>query len=197
VRRALGHLLLLAGAALLVFVGTTYARAALARDRARAAWDAAEAKRRVLDVTSALDAQPPRSVAELAPVARLEIPRIALDEIVVEGVEDESLNAGPGHLPGSALPGETGNAIISAHRDRHFRRLDEVTIGDSIVTEMGQYRVMWRVVSKRVVRAHAPALFETHDPALTLTTCWPVRFLGPSPDRLLITAVPIRSSRRA
>jgi hypothetical protein len=56
---------------------------------------------------------------------------------------------------------------------------------------------MWRVIETRVVSAHSPALFESKDPALTLTTCWPVRFLGPSPDRLLIKAVPIRSSRRA
>lgn len=196
-RKTLGRLLVLTGGVLLAFVGTTYARGALARDRARSAWDAAEARRRVADVSAELDATPTRQYAAQAPVARLEIPSIALDEIVVEGVEEASLNAGPGHLRGSALPGEAGNAVISAHRDRHFRQLDKVAIGDSIVTEMGQYRVMWKVVSKRVVAANAPALFETSDPALTLTTCWPVRFLGPAPDRLLITAVPIRSSRRA
>jgi sortase A len=197
VRRTLGYILLLTGGLLLAIAGSSYARGALARDRARAAWAAAEARRRVAEVTEALDGGETRRYAAQAPVARLEIPSIALDEIVVEGVEEASLNAGPGHLRGSALPGEAGNAVISAHRDRHFRELDKVTIGDSIVTEMGQYRVMWKVVSKRVVAANAPALFQTRDPALTLTTCWPVRFLGPAPDRLLITAVPIRSSRRA
>ena len=151
----------------------------------------------MLEATGSLDVLDPHAPATLAPVARLEIPRIGLDEIVVEGVGDDALNAGPGHLPGSAMPGEKGNAIISAHRDRHFRNLDEVAVGDSIRTEVGQYTVIWRVVSRRVLDAESRALFQTEGPTLTLTTCWPVRFLGPAPDRLLITAIPVRSLRRA
>jgi sortase A len=189
-------ILLLAGGGVLAFVGTTYATGAIARDRARAAWDAAEARRSV-QAAGAFEVTDAYAPSALAPVARLEIPGIGLDEIVVEGVGDDALNAGPGHLPGSAMPGDSGNAVISAHRDRHFRKLDEVAIGDSIVTEMGQQTVTWRVVSRRVLNADSRALFQTEGPTLTLTTCWPVRFLGPAPDRLLITAIPVRSSRRA
>ena len=72
------------------------------------------------------------------PVARLLIPRLGLDEVVLEGVGDDELNAGPGHLPGSALPGAVGNSIISAHRDRHFRRFDELRVGDTIRTEAAE-----------------------------------------------------------
>jgi sortase A len=133
------------------------------------------------------------AVAAGAPVARLRIPRIGLDAIVLEGVEDSELNAGPGHLPGSALPGEPGNAVISAHRDRHFSRLGELQVGDTITTETGQ-SVAWVIVRRRVVGEAAPALFSTPDATLTLTTCWPIRYLGTAPDRLLLTARPITAS---
>jgi sortase A len=126
-----------------------------------------------------------------APIGRIVVPSIGLDEVVVEGVDDETLNAGPGHLPGSVLPGEPGNSVISAHRDRHFRPLGRIAVGDTIDVETLSGRSRWIVVSRRVVRAGVPALFETESPTLTLTTCWPVRYLGTAPDRLLVQAVEV------
>jgi sortase A len=192
--RALGTLLLLAGAGLLTAAGTTYARGALARERARAAWDAADARSAIEAATRGLD-HPASAPVRGAPVARLIIPRIGLDEIVLEGVGDDELNAGPGHLPGSALPGDSGNAVISAHRDRHFHGLDEVSVGDTIETQTGYHRAVWVVTSRRVVSRDSRVLFQTALPTLTLTTCWPVRYLGPAPDRLILKASPIRSPR--
>ena len=191
-RRLVGGALVLGGALLLGHVGTTWASGAIARDRARTAWEAEQARLSVAGVSAALDVRarsdvpPPRG----APVARLLIPRIGLDEVVVEGVEDRWLNAGPGHLPGTPLPGDTGNAVISAHRDRHFRTLDEVKVGDVIETQSRHHTVSWVVRDIKVVHAAAPAIFSSVEPVLTLTTCWPVRYLGSAPDRLLITAVP-------
>ena len=195
-RRAAGFVLALAGILLLGYAGTTYASGALARDRARTAWDAEQARLAVAAVSASLDSlaapavAPPRG----ASVARLTIPRIGLDEIVVEGVEDRQLNAGPGHLPGTPLPGFKGNSVISAHRDRHFRDLDEVKIGDVVETQSRYATVKWVVKEIRVVGSGAPALFSSDEPVLTLTTCWPVRYLGSAPDRLLITAVPLGTS---
>lgn len=191
-RRWLGRLLTLAGALLLAFVATTYARGAVRQERARAQWEAHAAHAAALSARLAA-AVPERSfLARGAPVARLRIPRIGLDEIVLEGVDGEELNAAPGHLPGSALPGERGNAIISAHRDRHFHHLGEVQVGDTIVTQVeDQPATEWIVVAKRVVGEREPALFTTTRPTLTLTTCWPLGYVGPAPDRLLLTAIPI------
>ena len=100
-------------------------------------------------------------------------------------------------LPGSAFPGERGNAIVSAHRDRHFRSLDELAIGDTIITQTRHNRVMWRVSERRVVTASAPVIRGSSDARLTLTTCWPVRYLGPAPDRLIITAVALSGASQA
>jgi sortase A len=124
-------------------------------------------------------------------VARIQIPRIHLDEIVVEGVGDDELNAGPGHLPGSVFPGMTGNSVISAHRDRHFSRLDELQLGDTIRTETSHSSGSWVIVGRRTVGRETPALFVAHEPLLTLTTCWPVRYFGSAPDRLILSAKPI------
>ena len=187
-RRRVGALLYLIGGALLLLTGSTYARGALARSEARATWERAEARRAVRDSRLVDLGEGDALVRQGAPVARLIIPSIALDEIVVEGVGDDELNAGPGHLPGSAIPGDAGNAVISAHRDRHFSTLGDLEVGDTVYTETASGRTSWIVTKRRVVRAGKPALFSSARPLLTLTTCWPLRILGPAPERLIIEA---------
>src|SRR4051812_6920409 len=110
---------------MLSFAGGRYAVGAYQADEARQAWDQAKAKEAVALARSvALNHGKRGQVVAGSPVARIVIPRIDLDAIVIEGVDDDALNAGPGHFPGSAFPGEPGNAVISAHRDRHFSKLD-------------------------------------------------------------------------
>jgi sortase A len=194
-RGVLGYALFCAGGAVLAFAGGRYALGAWAQQDARRAWEQFEAqsvvalaRRNVEHV--AFDAS---SIVEGTPIARLVIPRLGLDEIVMEGVDGDALNAGPGHLPGSAFPGERGNSVISAHRDRHFSRLGAIQVGDTIVTEAGARADRWVVIAKRVVEADAPALFRTPHATLTLTTCWPIRYFGTAPERLLVVARPVRS----
>ena len=181
--------MILAGATLLTAAAGDVALAALARDAARVEWDRQLARAAVATAERAVapdyDVAPPRRGV---PIARLRIPRLGLDEIVVEGVTDAALRAGPGHLPGSAFPGDSGNSVISAHRDRHFRALGELAIGDTVVTETLGGETRWVVTSRTVVRRGAPALFSTTESVLTLTTCWPIRALGSAPDRVLYEA---------
>ena len=195
-RRPLGYFFFVFGALLLSFAGGRYALGLLRADSARRAWNDATAKEVVtLAQAASVHGWPTERLVDGAPVARILIPRIDLDEIVLEGVDDEALNGGPGHLPGSALPGERGNSVISAHRDRHFNRLGKIEVGDTITTESGRHTNSWVVVSKRVISRDHPALFTTHDATLTLTTCWPIRYVGTAPDRLIVTAKPLNTSR--
>src|SRR4051812_31502455 len=191
-RRAAGLTLFVAGGLLLSFAGGRYALGAAAQDEARRHWEEAEA-RAVANAARAEAIQDHGSavLVEGDPVARLIIPKIGLDEIVLEGITDDVLNGGPGHFPGSPLPGRAGNAIISAHRDRHFRYLGDLAVGDTLQTEAGAKVAKWTVVSRRVVDKDSPALFPSKEARLTLTTCWPIRYLGPAPDRLVITAKPL------
>lgn len=164
----------------------------MARAEARAAWEALEARSAVTTVLASLDASVPLTgAARGAPVARLMIPRIGLDEIVVEGVGDRELNAGPGHLPGSAMPGTAGNSVVSAHRDRHFSDLGDVAIGDTIRTVTQHHATTWVVTQRRIVGKGAPVIRSTPDATLTLTTCWPLRYFGTAPERLIVTAKPV------
>ena len=189
-RRFVALGLLFGGLGVIGWTGSTYARGWLAQERARMAWDARLARSAVEHGQAAMPGDRLAPPLEGSPVARLVIPRIALDDIVLEGVTSSALNGGPGHLPGSVLPGDGGNAIISAHRDRHFKRLGELQIGDTIVTQTEQNSTSWVVTSRKVVNRTVPALFETVQPTLTLTTCWPIGYLGGAPERLIIKAVP-------
>jgi sortase A len=192
-RRGLfGWLLVVGGGATLLLGGAGWAEGAAARSRARAMWDAREAERVVSLARASLDGIPvPASRPLGAPVVRLRIPSIGLDEIVVEGVGSRQLNAGPGHIPETPLPGEKGNAAISAHRDRHFSEFGALKVGDTILTETDTRRTRWLVVSTRIVGKDDPAIFRTSEPTLTLTTCWPIRWFGSAPRRLIVTAKPV------
>jgi sortase A len=192
-RRVAGLTFFLSGGLMLAFAGGRYALGAATQYDARQAWN--EAGHAYAAATAA--AMPPRQVSRTigSAVARLIIPRIKLDEIVLEGVDDDVMNGGPGHLPGTALPGDRGNAVISAHRDRHFRHFGQLNIGDTVATQAGSRTDQWVVVSKRIVDKDSPAIFPSREPRLTLTTCWPIEYLGSAPQRLILTAAPLHPAR--
>lgn len=194
-RRTAGITLITLGGVLCTFAGARYAMGAVAQDEAREAWDARSARLAADAARGRATVVYDRPTTKGAPVARLIIPKIGLDEIVLEGVDDDTMNGGPGHFPGSPLPGEVGNAIVSAHRDRHFRKLGELAIGDTIRTEVGSTTSVWVVASRRVIDKNAPALFTSTDRRLTLTTCWPIRYVGTAPDRLILAANLIKNEK--
>lgn len=167
-------------------------RGTIARERARAEW-AKLVQSSSLNEVANLGL---RRVRSGTPVTRVIIPAIRLDEVVVEGLNDRDLWAGPGHMPGTVFPGDNGNAVISAHRDRHFHRLDDIHVGDMIETQTLQVSVMWRVKERQIVTKDAKVIFESPTPKLTLTTCWPTRYIGAAPDRLLIIAEPVSMRER-
>lgn len=189
-RQAVSLVLVGVGSCLLVGSAVSVARGAIARDGARTRWAELEAQRSARGAR-ALVGQAEWVIALGSPVARLLIPKLDLDEVVVEGVGDAALRAGPGHMTGSAVPGDRGNSVLSAHRDRHFRSLGELGVGDTLVTESDRGTVVWRVARVRVVTADAPVLHGSDSPMLTLTTCWPIRYFGPAPDRLIVEARPV------
>ncbi|HTK50473.1 MAG TPA: class D sortase [Gemmatimonadaceae bacterium] len=192
-RRAASSALIVSGALLLIGSATSVARGAIARDAARARWAEIEAARAVAGAK--LSTGGARwSEGRGTPVGRLTIPRLGLDEVVVEGVGDAELRAGPGHMIGSVLPGDSGTSVISAHRDRHFHALGGIAVGDTVVTESAHGTVVWKVTRMRVVNAEDSALEARTTPTLMLTTCWPIRYLGPAPERLIVEAVPKSST---
>ena len=187
-RRRAGQVLLLSGLACVLWAGIGWTRGAVSEDRARAAWAAAVARAAVERSHAALDRESAPGAAPGAPIARLIVPRAGIDEVVVEGVTDAVLMAGPGRVPAGAFPGDPGNAVISAHRDRHFRTLGRVAPGDTIIVETLHRTTRWVVERRMVVDADYRVELEGAEPVLTLSTCWPIGFLGAAPDRLVLTA---------
>lgn len=112
-----------------------------------------------------------------APLGRITIPRIDVDRIVVEGVGVPDLRRGPGHMPGTAIPGQIGNAVISGHRTTWgapFNRLDELEPGDQIIVETLIGTHTYEVVSLKTVWPSEIWVATQWDGAwLTLTTCTP------------------------
>ena len=188
-----GFAILAVGLIIVSIVGVQLLRGTVARERARTEWT----KVMKSSSFSTMAGLGLTRVASGAPVVRVIIPTIRLDEVVVEGLSDKDLWAGPGHMPGTVFPGERGNSVISAHRDRHFHRLDEVRVGDVLETQTPTMSVRWRVTLRRVVGKDERVIFESPRPTLTLTTCWPTRYVGSAPDRLVLTAEPVSVRERA
>jgi len=134
----------------------------------------------------------PASAPKLRPgsaIGTLSIPRIALGAIVLHGSDTRTLRRGPGHVESTALPGETGNAVIAGHRDSFFRGLGAIIVGDDVFIDTPRGHLHYRVTSTRVVNAHDLAVLEQSDDAiLTLITCYPFWVLGPAPDRFVVRA---------
>lgn len=119
--------------------------------------------------------------ADTWPVARLRVPGLGIDEIVLEGASGASMAFGPGHLDGSAAAGDIGNCVISAHRDTHFAFLEKLGPGDIVEVENTcGIRTSYRITSKRVLHENRTDSLESGDTReLTLITCYPFHALLP------------------
>jgi len=135
-----------------------------------------------------------------AAVARLSIPRLHAVLYVVEGDEASDLKRGPGHLIGSAMPGEAGNCVIAGHRDTHFRVLKNIQDGDEILLTRDGETWRYRVNELSIVSPdNLSPLQPSHTPVLHLITCYPFYYLGSAPKRFIVSArlenEPLRASR--
>lgn len=131
----------------------------------------------------------PRPVVTGDTVGRIEIPRLGLSVMVVEGTGPSTLRRAVGHIPRTALPGQSGNAGISGHRDTFFRPLRNIRQNDMIAltTARGEYR--YRVVSTRIVSPRDVSVLDsTGSQTLTLVTCYPFYFVGAAPSRFIVQA---------
>ena len=122
-------------------------------------------------------------------VGRLEIARLGVSVMVVEGVDDIDLKRAVGHIPGTALPGELGNVGIAGHRDTFFRPLRSIHCDDTITVSTLQGASRYRVVSTNVVRPEdTQVLYPTGRDSLTLVTCFPFDYVGSAPKRFIVRA---------
>jgi sortase A len=122
-------------------------------------------------------------------VGRLEIPRLNLAVMVREGADEATLSRAVGHIPGTALPGNTGNVGLAGHRDTFFRALRDIRADDEIKiqTTAGTYR--YAVKSTRVVTPRDVSVLQASGgETLTLVTCYPFYYVGSAPKRFIVHA---------
>ena len=189
---AVGRVLIWTGSIVLLFVayqlwGTNIAEAR-AQDDLEGQFEDRLATTTTAPTTTAPDRRPSRSTttttAAPAPppddgeaVARLVIPKIGVDKIVVEGVSRGDLRKGPGHYPETPLPGQPGNSAIAGHRTTYgapFQDVDELEPGDEILVTTLQGSFRYEVFEQRIVPPTAVEVIEDQgDDRLTLTSCHP------------------------
>jgi len=176
--RFLPILLIIAGAALLLFVASQYGSMYLAQKRLATRWEQEQQKH----------TQSPEAAADDSMI-RLVIPRIELTSFVMEGTNHRSLLLGPGHMAHTPQPGDSGNSVISGHRDTFFRHIHELEKGDQIYVERGGKRVVYEVTGKKIVDPDDVSVTRpSKETELTLITCYPTYYIGPAPKRLVVFA---------
>jgi sortase A len=149
--------------------------------------------------TDSLDAFRPAAAApppdEGALIGRIEIPRVGISSLILQGVEGETLRRGVGHIPATSLPQMPGNVGLAGHRDTVFRGLKDIRKDDLITldTLAGTYRyvVDW---SRVVDPADVIVLAASNRPELTLVTCYPFHYVGAAPHRFIVRAHLIESA---
>jgi LPXTG-site transpeptidase (sortase) family protein len=185
-RRIVSLVMVILGLGLLGYVGSEYWGMYRSQQKLEVEWERQAAN------TSA-PGQPAISPDQM--LTRVLIPKIGMDAIVVEGASRKALSEGPGHMKQTAMPGETGNAVITGHRDTFFRHIYELGRGDQIQVRRNGRVFTYEVTGKRIVLPDDISVIKpTQDAQLTLITCYPTYYIGPAPKRLVVFSKLVESS---
>jgi sortase A len=127
--------------------------------------------------------------ADPTALGRIEIPRLGVAAIVKDGADERTLARAVGLVRGSARPGEVGNMVLAGHRDTFFRPLRNIKVNDRIRMVVPPNTYEYEVQSLRVVAPEETSVLDSKGiEELTLVTCFPFRFVGPAPDRFIVSA---------
>jgi sortase A len=123
------------------------------------------------------------------PVGRIEIPKIGLSAMILEGTDESTLRRGVGHIRGTPLPGQPGNVAVAGHRDTLFRDLRNVRKQDQIILTTLENSFVYNVDLVEIVAPeNTSVLRDSENRTLTLVTCFPFYYVGPAPKRFIVRA---------
>ncbi len=142
-------------------------------------------------LSPAKEAQRPWAWADIRPVARIEAPRLKRSNIVLDGASGEALAFGPGHLHGTANPGERGTVVYAAHRDTHFNWLGELKKGDVVTVDRRDGTRLTYTIRRAWVAPHDASGInaDSDEKLIALTTCWPLDAKNDGPLRYIVEGV--------
>lgn len=122
-------------------------------------------------------------------IGRIEIPRLGVSAVIRAGSDARTLRLAVGHIPGTALPGDSGNVGLAGHRDTFFRRLRDIESDDEIVVRTSTDVYRYRVQRTHIVQPKDVWVLDpTEAPSLTLVTCYPFSYVGDAPQRFIVRA---------
>ncbi len=178
-RQTISPLLVILGVLLLGYVGAQYGEMYLEQRHLAREWQKQQSAHRAgphVRATSADDG-----------LTKLWVPKIDLDSVVVEGTNHKALLLGPGHMPDTPAPGDSGNSVITGHRDTFFRHIHELEKGDTVLVQRDGKTFTYEVTGKKVVEPDDLSVVRpAKDSRLTLITCYPTYYIGPAPKRLVV-----------
>jgi len=132
---------------------------------------------------------PSSALVEGGVIGEIQVPRLHLKAIVVQGDSHTILRRAVGHIPETALPGEPGNVALAGHRDTFFRPLRNIRLGDTITLKTSAGDFQYLVESTQVVPATTVEVLKASARrTLTLITCFPFDYLGAAPNRFVVRA---------
>lgn len=123
-------------------------------------------------------------------IGLLVIPSLNKELAILEGVDEDDLEKGVGHIASTAMPGENDQIVLSGHRDTVFRKLGSLQIGDELQVLMIDESFTYEIKKTYIVDNGASGVIRSTAPVeqLTLTTCYPFSFIGNAPQRYIIEA---------
>jgi sortase A len=131
----------------------------------------------------------PRHVVQGDVIGELEVPRLGLQTIVVEGDSPKILRHAVGHMVETSLPGNRGNVALAGHRDSFFRPLRNIRRGDTITLKTLDGNFQYQVEFTSVVPpSDIQVLQPSGERTLTLITCFPFYYVGSAPNRFVVRA---------
>jgi sortase A len=171
------------------FCSVAYGSAAIHQARQKAVLEALRANSAAPASLASASQASNSKVANNVLLGLIEIPRLDTASIVEEGVETSTLWKAVGHISGTALPGERGNAVLAAHRDTYFSGLGDLKVGDLVSFKSPTATYSYRVESMRIVEPDdTQVVAASNEPILTLVTCYPFHYIGNAPQRYVVTA---------
>lgn len=128
-------------------------------------------------------------------VGVLIIPKLHAMLPIIEGTNPDELAKGVGHFAQSVLPGEADNSVLSGHRDTVFRSVGKLKIGDELITKTSAGTFTYKIVKTWIVNENDRTVIVSHKGKhiLTLTTCYPLDWIGPAPKRYIIQSIMVQN----
>ena len=198
IRRAFGGLVTLLGLLLVLFSAVALLQPVWVQEfytAAREAYDDSTLPRIVSHARAPETLKGVAAPGTGEPIGVLEIPRLGLSSVVIEGDEAAALLVGVGHLADTPLPWTDGNSVFAAHRDTFFRPLEHIRRNDIIRFSPSDDEIEYVVTGTRIVAAdEVGVMAPTRSPRLTLITCYPFTYIGNAPKRFVVTAERVRSA---